>query len=54
MPANHRQLYYYGHVINLSTKAFLFGNDSDAFELEIENLEKLKLKIRHERELLAL
>jgi hypothetical protein len=52
--ANHRRLRYYGHVINLSAKAFLFGDDSDAFKLEIENLKKLKLEIRYKRELLAL
>ena len=51
--AAHRRLRCYGHVINLAAKAFLFGDDPDAFELEIENLEKLKLEIRHERELLA-
>jgi hypothetical protein len=44
----------YGHVINLAAKAFLFSDDPDAFELEIENTEKLKLEIRHERELLTL
>jgi len=49
----HRQLRCYGHVINLAAKAFLFGHNPDAFELEIENLEKLKLEIRHERELLT-
>ena len=51
--AAHRRLRCYGHVINLAAKAFLFGHNPDAFELEIENLEKLKLEIRHERELLA-
>ncbi len=51
--AAHRRLRCYGHVINLAAKAFLFGHNPDAFELEIENLEKLKLEIRYERELLA-
>jgi hypothetical protein len=49
----HGRLRCYGYVINLAAKAFLFGDDPDAFELEIENLEKLKLEIRHKRELLA-
>ena len=52
--ANQRRLRCYGHVINLAAKAFLFGDDLDAFELEINTLEKLKLEIRYERELLAL
>jgi hypothetical protein len=52
--AVHRRMRCYGHVINLAARAFLFGDDPDAFELEIENAEKLKLEIRHERELLAL
>jgi hypothetical protein len=50
---DHRRLRYSGHIINLAVKAFLFGNNPDAFEPEIENLEKLKLEIRHEHELLA-
>jgi len=52
-PAIYRRLRCFGHVINLSAKAFLFGKDPDAFELEIDNLEKLKLEVRYERELLA-
>ena len=52
--ANQRRLRYYGHVINFVVKAFLFDNDPDAFELEINTLKKLKLEIRHERELLTL
>jgi hypothetical protein len=44
----------YGHVINLAAKAFLFGDDPVAFELEIKNAEKLKLEIRYEQELLML
>jgi hypothetical protein len=47
-------MYCYGHIINLVAKAFLFGDDPDAFKLEIENAEKLKLEIRYKRELLAL
>jgi hypothetical protein len=49
----YRQLHCYGHVINLAIKAFLFGHNPDAFKLEIKNLEKLKLEIHYERELLA-
>ena len=49
----HQRLRCFGHIINLSAKAFLFGEDPDAFELEIDNLEKLKLEVRYERELLA-
>jgi hypothetical protein len=52
-PVKHRRLRCYGHIINLSTRAFLFGDNPDTFELEIDNLEKLKLEIRYERELLA-
>jgi hypothetical protein len=44
----------YSHIINLTAKAFLFGDNPDAFELKIENFKKLKLEIRHERELLVL
>jgi hypothetical protein len=43
--SSHRRMRCYGHVINLAAKAFLFGDNSIAFELEIENAEKLKLKI---------
>ena len=50
----HWRLRCYGHVINLSVKVFLFGNDPDAFEFKINNLEKFKLEIRYERELLTL
>ena len=52
--ANQRRLCCYEHVISLAAKVFLFGDDPDAFELEINTLEKLKLEIRHERELLIL
>jgi len=52
-PAIYQRLRCFGHVINLSAKAFLFGEDPDAFELEIDNLEKLKLEVRYKRELLA-
>jgi hypothetical protein len=45
---------YYGYIINLIIKAFLFNNDPDAFKLEIENIKKLKLKIRYKRELFIL
>jgi hypothetical protein len=45
---------YYGYVINLAAKAFLFSNDSDAFKLEIKNAEKLKLEIRYKHKLLTL
>jgi hypothetical protein len=51
---SHCRMRCYGHVINLAAKAFLFGDDPVAFELEIENAEKLKLEIRHEQELLML
>jgi hypothetical protein len=50
----HRRLRCYGHIVNLAAKAFLFSDEPDAFELKIDNLEKLKLEVRHERELLAL
>ena len=49
----HRRLRCHGHIINLAAKAFLFGSNFDAFELEISNLELLKLEIKHEKELLA-
>ena len=52
--ATHRRVRCCGHIINLVARAFLFGQDPDAFELRIENLEKLKLEIRHEKELLDL
>ena len=44
--ANEQRLHCYGHIINLAVKAFLFDDDPDAFELEIDTLEKLKLEIR--------
>ena len=50
----HRRLRCYGHVINLAAKAFLFGDDPDAFEVEIDNLKKMKLEVKHEQELLRL
>jgi hypothetical protein len=52
-PVHHR-LRCHGHIINLAAKAFLFGDDPDAFELEIDNLRQIKLEAKHERELLAL
>ena len=52
-PTIYRRLRCFSYIINLSTKAFLFSEDSNAFELEIDNLEKLKLKVRYKRELLA-
>jgi hypothetical protein len=51
---SHRRMRCYGHIINLAAKAFLFDDDPVAFELKIENAEKLKLEICHEQELLAL
>ena len=54
LTANQQHLDCYGHIINLAAKAFLFSDDPDAFKLEIDNLEKLKLKIHHEHELLTL
>jgi hypothetical protein len=39
-----------GHIINLAAKAFLFGNDADAFEEESETKKKL-LKLEAVREL---
>jgi hypothetical protein len=42
-PAIHRRLRCHGHVINLSAKAFLFGHDPDAFELEIDPCGSLAL-----------
>ncbi len=30
------RLRYFGYVFNLAAKAFLFGNNADAFEVEIE------------------
>ena len=48
------RLRYYGHIINLVAKAFLFSDNPVAFKLKIENTEKLNLKIRHKQELLTL
>jgi len=49
-PKKHR-LHYFGHIINLATKAFLFGEEAEAFELEVDlytqhqlDLEKKELK----------
>jgi hypothetical protein len=52
--ATQRRLRCYGHIINLAAKAFLFGKDPDAFEVEVDNLKKLELEVRHEEELLIL
>ena len=51
---NQRRLRCYRHVINLVVKVFLFSDDPDAFELEINTLKKFKFEIRHERKLLTL
>lgn len=40
--------------MNLAAKAFLFGNNPDAFELDADKLSNLKLEVKHELELLAL
>jgi len=52
-PVIHQRLRCFGHIINLSAKTSLFSEDPDAFKLEIDNLEKLKLEVRYKRELLA-
>jgi hypothetical protein len=48
----HRRVRCWGHIINLAARAFLFGDYPESFKLKIENLERSKLEIRHERELL--
>jgi hypothetical protein len=45
-----RRIRYLGHIINLATKAFLFGKDADAFEEESETKKKL-LKLKTVRKL---
>jgi hypothetical protein len=45
-----RRVKYLNHIINLAVKAFLFGNDADAFEEESETKKKL-LKLEAVREL---
>ena len=32
-----RRLYCFGHIVNLTTKAFLFGKDPEAFEAEADS-----------------
>jgi len=45
-----RRLRCFGHVINLVVKAFLWGEDPEAFEIEITNYQSLE---KEQEELLA-
>jgi hypothetical protein len=47
---NSRRVRYLGHIINLTAKAFLFGNDADAFEEESQT-KKERAKFEAVREL---
>jgi hypothetical protein len=33
------RLYYYGYILNLAVKVFLFGKDSDAFEALLPDID---------------
>lgn len=37
----HRRMRCFGHILNLVAKAFLYGDDADAFELDGDHLEQL-------------
>ena len=52
--SSHRQIRYYGHIINFAIKTFLFDSYLNAFEFKINNFENLKLEIRYKQELLNL
>jgi hypothetical protein len=45
-----RRLYCFGHIVNLAAKAFLFGEEVEAFELEVDSYIQLQ---QEEKELRA-
>jgi hypothetical protein len=48
-----RRLRCLGHILNLSAKAFLFGNDEGSFDFEISKLAYLRPEVRQALETLA-
>ena len=42
-----------GHIINLSAKAFLYGNDEESFDFEVDEMSAMKFEMRQALELLV-
>jgi hypothetical protein len=53
LEARSRRLRCLGHIINLAVKAFLYGKNTESFEVEISDLDLKKLEEKHYLELLA-